>query len=82
MAFALLSFKAKAKTNQVSLYWVTGDIYTGRYNTHSIEAAIWGCPGHGPIHCEDGYNSNNFNTRYPASGLKANATINEFILDY
>lgn len=81
--FTLLCSKANPKINQVSLYWFTGAIYTGRYNTHSIEAGICGCPGYGPIHCEDGYDANDFiTTGNPTSGLKANATINDFIRGY
>ena len=70
----------KATTKQVSLYWFAGSVYTGRYNTRSVEIAICGCPDIGSRHCEDGYDANDFNiTGDPTSGLKVGATINDFI---
>lgn len=64
----------------VSLYWFVGSTYTGRLNTHIDEVPLSGCPDAGAVHCENGYDANDFNiTGDPTSGLKSSATINDFI---
>jgi hypothetical protein len=63
-----------------SLYWFVGQTYTGRQDTHVDEVPLSGCPDAGIVHCEDGYDDNDFNTTgNPASGLKTSATIDDFI---
>lgn len=62
------------------LYWFVGTTYTGRTNTHAAEIPFSGCPDMGNVHCEDGYDGNDFNTpNNPASGLSPTATLNDFI---
>ncbi len=79
-AFTLKSVKRPDNKKQVSLYWFVGSSYTGRQNTHANEVPLSGCPDVGAVHCENGYDSNDFNTvGVPTSGLKAGATINDFI---
>ncbi|MBS0425001.1 MAG: hypothetical protein JSR71_11410 [Proteobacteria bacterium] len=80
-AFTLLPGKHKSNANkQASLYWFVGGAYTGRQNTHSVEQPLSGCPDVGSIHCEDGYDSNDLkDPSDPSKGLKAGATINDFI---
>lgn len=64
-----------------SLYWFVGSTYTGRQNTHVDEKPLSGCPDMGTVHCEDGYDANDFNIiGDPTSGLKNGATINDVIL--
>lgn len=63
-----------------SLYWFVGNNYTGRQNMHVNEVPLSGCPDAGLVHCEDGYDGNDFKiTGDPTSGLKTGATINEII---
>jgi len=79
-AFTLKSAKKESDTKQTSLYWFVGSTYTGRQNTHTNEVPLSGCPDMGSVHCEDGYDANDFNTTGdPTSGLKSGATINDFI---
>ena len=89
-AFALKPSKQSAvkegSNKQVSLYWfipATGGgqaTYTGRQNTHTDEVSPSGCSDIGNVHCEDGYDGNDFNTvNDPYSGLKSGATLNDFI---
>jgi len=89
-AFALKpsgqSITKENSKKQVSLYWfipATGGgtaTYTGRQNTHPDEVSPSGCPDIGNVHCEDGYDGNDFNTiNDPYSGLKSGATINDWL---
>ncbi len=79
-AFTAKTIKKEDSKKQVSLYWFVGSSYTGRQNTKVNEKPLSGCPDTGGIHCEDGYDGNDFNvTGDPTSGLKTGATINDFI---
>ncbi len=79
-AFTFKSVKRSDSKKQVSLYWFVGSTYTGRQNTRPNEVPISGCPDAGALHCEDGYDANDFKTTgVPTSGLKVGATINDFI---
>lgn len=79
-AFTIRPSKKEDEKKQVSLYWFVGTTYTGRQNTHTNEVPLSGCPDAGSVHCEDGYDANDFNTTGdPTSGLKPGATINDFI---
>jgi hypothetical protein len=79
-AFTAKTVKEETGKKQVSLYWFVGSSYTGRQNTHATEVPLSNCPDMGVIHCENGYDANDFNTTGdPTSGLKSGATINDFI---
>lgn len=79
-AFTLKTEHNRNSKNDPSLYWFVGSTYTGRQNTHVDEKPLSGCPDMGTVHCENGYDANDFNvTGDPASGLKSGATINDFI---
>lgn len=79
-AFTLKPVKKEIEKKQASLYWFVGSTYTGRQNTHANEVPLSGCPDAGAVHCENGYDANDFNTTGdPTSGLKSGATINDFI---
>lgn len=79
-AFTAKTIKKVDSKKQVSLYWFAGSSYTGRQNTHATEVPLSSCPDMGAVHCENGYDANDFNvTGDPTSGLKAGATINDFI---
>ena len=79
-AFTAKTIKKDNNNKQVTLYWFVGSSYTGRQNTHATEVPLSGCPDMGSVHCENGYDANDFNTAgNPSSGLKAGATINDFI---
>lgn len=79
-SFALIPEKRETPEKQTSLYWFVGSSYTGRQNTKVNEIPFSGCPDTGTVHCEDGYDGNDFNVlNDPTSGLKMGATINDFI---
>ena len=79
-AFTVNPVKKALDSKQVSLYWFVGSSYTSRQNTHASEVPLSSCPDAGAIHCENGYDANDFNTMGdPNSGLKSGATINDFI---
>jgi|SRR5678810_1296785 len=79
-AFTLKPVKHDINKKQVSLYWFIGSTYTGRQNTHPDEVSPSGCPDSGNVHCEDGYDDNDFiTTGDPFSGLKSGATINDWL---
>jgi hypothetical protein len=79
-AFTVKALKKENSEKPASLYWFVGSTYTGRQNTHTAEVPLSQCPDLGQVHCEDGYDANDFITAGdPASGLKVNATINDYI---
>lgn len=79
----VFAFKTVHHTNNKkspSLYWFVGQTYTGRQDTHVNEVPLSGCPDAGLVHCEDGYDDNDFKTiGDPTSGLNSSATIDDFI---
>jgi hypothetical protein len=79
-AFTVKAIVKETKAKKAGLYWFVGTTYTGRQNTHAAEVPLSGCPDMGALHCEDGYDDNDFNTPgVPTSGLKSGATINDVI---
>lgn len=80
-AFTVKAIQKDNDAKQASLYWFVSGVYTGRQNTKVNEKPLSGCPDAGSVHCEDGYDANDFNIiGDPTSGLKSpGATINDFL---